>query len=285
MANSLSLTHTFTDSHTHTMDCAIEDNGSVVLIIDEWVGECTVWFWKSRSSNNDHMSRCRGCSMVVALAYGLHVYAEEPCLSRLWTFHLTSTMVHDIPSQSVDLSGKWSCVRSHSFFLQRSIPTGTRIVACRLTRAGAASWVDFTNTAACSSCACKSIPRDIQCSSERHAHCHHDVAWDCTVVGAWTAWPFDFTDQSSVVLPPCCPVIPEHCSGCVGCFACLLQGCFPYVESTTCFSLQPCYQMHLVLVCCVRGYTSREGLPSHTHRGCHPFHSCRELAGACASLA
>ena len=73
-------------THTHTqMDCTVEVDGSIVLVISEWVGECTVRFWKSRSLNNDHMVRCRGCSMVVPLAYGLHVYAEELRLSRLWT--------------------------------------------------------------------------------------------------------------------------------------------------------------------------------------------------------
>ena len=101
---------------------------------------------------------------------------------------------------------------------------------------------------ACSCCACRSIPHDIQCSSKRHACCYHDVDSDRTVVGAWTAWPSDFEDHPSVVscsdlletskLPPCCPVIPEHCSGCMGCFAHRLQGCFLNVESTTCFSLQ-----------------------------------------------
>jgi len=73
------------------MDCAVEDDRTIV--IDEWVGECTVRFWKSRSSNNEHIARCRGCSMVVPLAYGLHdvhVYAEEPRL----TICLTSTKVH-----------------------------------------------------------------------------------------------------------------------------------------------------------------------------------------------
>jgi len=44
------------------MDCAVEDDGSIVLVIDEWVGECNVRFWKSRSSNSDLMARCRGCS-------------------------------------------------------------------------------------------------------------------------------------------------------------------------------------------------------------------------------
>jgi len=97
-------------------------------------------------------------------------------------------------SQWTDLSGKWLCVRSHSLFLQRSMLTGTRIATCRLTRAGTASWVDFTHNqstliAACSCCACRNIPHDIQCSSKRHAvaHCHRDVAWDRTVMGAWTA--------------------------------------------------------------------------------------------------
>jgi len=45
------------------MDCAVEDNVPIVLVIDEWVGKCRVWFWKSRSSNNDHMAWCWGCSM------------------------------------------------------------------------------------------------------------------------------------------------------------------------------------------------------------------------------
>jgi len=159
----------------------------------------------------------------------------------------------DKPSPWMDLSGKRSCVRSHSLFLQRSMSTGTRIVTCRLTRAGAASWVDFTDnrstlTEACNCCACRSILHDIQCSSKRHAHCHRDVAWDSTVVGEWTAWPSNFENHPSVVsrsdlsetskLLPCCPLILDHCSGCVSCFACRLQGCFPYVESTTCFSLQ-----------------------------------------------
>jgi len=47
----------------------------------------------------------------------------------------------DKPSQGMDLNGKWSCVRSHSLFLQRSTPTSTRIAiaTCWLTRAGAAS--------------------------------------------------------------------------------------------------------------------------------------------------
>jgi len=29
------------------MDCAVEDDRSVVLVIDEWLGECAVRFWKS----------------------------------------------------------------------------------------------------------------------------------------------------------------------------------------------------------------------------------------------
>jgi len=128
----------------------------------------------------------------------------------------------DKPSQWMDLRWKWSCVRSHSLFLQRSMPTGTRIATCRLTGAGAVSWVHFTNnqstlTAACNCCACRSILHDIQCSSKGHASCHCDVAWDRTVVGAWTAWPSNFEDHPSVVshsdltemnkLPPCCPVM------------------------------------------------------------------------------
>ena len=149
----------------------------------------------------------------------------------------------DKPSQWTDLSGKWSRVGSHTLFLQRSMSTGTRIVTCQLTRAGAASWVD-----SCNCCAHRSILHDIQFSSKRHACCHCVVAWDHTVVGAWTAWPADFEDHPSVVscidlsetswLPPCCPVILEDCSGCVGCFSYHLQGCFLYVESTTWFSLQ-----------------------------------------------
>ena len=119
-----------------------------------------------------------------------------------------------------------------------------------------------TLAVACSCCVCRSILRDMQCSSKRHARCHRDVAWERTVVGAWTAWPSDFEDHPSVMsrsditetskLPPCCPVILEHCSGCVGCFAHRLQGCFPYMESTSRYYMEarPCcsYQGHLMEV-------------------------------------
>jgi len=116
--------------------------------------------------------------MVVPLAYRLHVYAEEPWLSRLRASH--QRWYTDKPSQWMDLSGKWSCVRSHSLFLQRLMTTGTRIATCRLTRAGTASWVDFTGnqstlTAACSCCACRSngssrmiysaLPRDMHAAT------------------------------------------------------------------------------------------------------------------------
>jgi len=82
-------------------------------------------------------------------------WADTPTMS-LSTSH--QRWYTDRPSQWTVLSGKWLCVRSHSLFLQRSMPTGTRIATCRLTRAGAASWVDFTDnqstlTAASSCCA------------------------------------------------------------------------------------------------------------------------------------
>jgi len=141
-----------------------------------------------------------------------------------WTICLPSTpMVH---WQTFTVNGfKWEMVVCQiPLFLQSLMPTGTRIATCRLTRAGTASWVDFTDsqwtlTAACSCWACRSILHDIQCSSKRHAiaHCHCDVAWDLTVVDEWTAWPFDFEDHTSLVshsdlteankLPPCCPVM------------------------------------------------------------------------------
>jgi len=44
------------------MDCTVEDDGPIVLVIDEWVGKCTIRLWKNRSSNNDHIARRRGCS-------------------------------------------------------------------------------------------------------------------------------------------------------------------------------------------------------------------------------
>jgi len=44
------------------MDCTIEDDGPIVLVIDKWVGKCTVRLRKSRPSNNDHMARYWGCS-------------------------------------------------------------------------------------------------------------------------------------------------------------------------------------------------------------------------------
>ena len=47
------------------------------------------------------------------------------------------------PSQWIYYSVKCLCVRSRSLFLQRSMSTGSRIVTCRLTRAGTASWVNF----------------------------------------------------------------------------------------------------------------------------------------------
>ena len=105
----------------------------------------------------------------------------------------------DKPSQWMDLGGKWSCIRSHSLFLQRSMPTGTRIATCRLTRAGAASWVDFTHnqstlTAACSCCACRNIPQ--WCHAviyQRQARCLHAVLWFLnTAVAAWAASPTVF---------------------------------------------------------------------------------------------
>jgi len=49
------------------MGCTVEVDRLIVLVIDVWVGECTLQFWKSGSSNNDHMARCRGCSMAQAL--------------------------------------------------------------------------------------------------------------------------------------------------------------------------------------------------------------------------
>jgi len=73
------------------MDSSVEDNWSIVLVIDEWVGECTVRFWKTRSSNNDHMARCQGCSMDCQ-----------------WTICFTSTMVH---WQTFTMNGfKWKMV-------------------------------------------------------------------------------------------------------------------------------------------------------------------------------
>jgi len=98
----------------------------------------------------------------------------------------------------MDLSGKWSCVRSYSLFLQRSMPTGTRIAMCQLTRAGAASWVNFTNnqstlTVACNCCACRSILYDIVFFHET-----------CT-------------------LPPWCH-LRSYCGGCMDCLALQLRG-------------------------------------------------------------
>jgi len=34
------------------VDFTVEDDRSIVLVIDEWVGEWTVRFWRRRSSNN-----------------------------------------------------------------------------------------------------------------------------------------------------------------------------------------------------------------------------------------
>jgi len=98
-----SAMHTHTHMQTHT-DCAIGDDGSTVHVIGEWVGEWTVRFRMSRYSNNV-------------------------------TVHVTSTMVHWQTFTMNCLSGKWLCVRSYSLFLQRSMPTGTKIATCRLTRA------------------------------------------------------------------------------------------------------------------------------------------------------
>jgi len=78
------------------------------------------------------------------------------------TIRLTTMMVH---WQTFTINGfKWKMVvcRCHSLFLQRSMSTGTKIATCQLTRASAASWVDFTDnqstlTVACSCCACRNI--------------------------------------------------------------------------------------------------------------------------------
>jgi len=173
--------------------------------------------WTALSKTTDRLSLS---SMSELVSQQSHSGGADP-----WTMSLSASnqwWYTDKPSQWTDLSGKWSCVRSHSLFLQRSMSTGTRIATCWLTRAGTASWVDYTDdqstlTMACSCCAWRSIPNDIQCSSKRHACCHRDVAWDHTVVGAWTAWPSDFEDHPSLVshsdlsetnkLPTCCPVI------------------------------------------------------------------------------
>ena len=78
---------------------------------------------------------------------------------------------------------------------------------------------------------------------QTHAHSHTQGCtmglpiwpWHCGLIACRVSG-VDLTETNK--LPPCCPVILEHCSGCVGCFAHRLQGCFLYVESTTCFSLQ-----------------------------------------------
>jgi len=77
----------------------------------------------------------------------------------------------------------------------------------------------------------------------KHTHTHTQGCtmglpiwpWHCGLIARHVSG-VDLTETNK--LPPCCPVILEHCSGCVGYFAHRLQGCFLYMESTTCFSLQ-----------------------------------------------
>ena len=66
---SISL-YSFLHARTYS---AVEDDGPIDLVIDEWAGKCTVRLWKSRPSNNYHMARRLGAQ---------------------WTIRLTSTMVH-----------------------------------------------------------------------------------------------------------------------------------------------------------------------------------------------
>jgi len=54
--------HLKRETHTWTAPSKTMDWLSLSSLISEWVGKCTVRFWKSRSLNNDHMARCRGCS-------------------------------------------------------------------------------------------------------------------------------------------------------------------------------------------------------------------------------
>ena len=127
-----------------------------------------------------------------------------------WTIHLTSTMVH---WQTFTMNGfKWE-MAVYQIPVSLSLPAEVDLnrqkdcdMSANQSRRSTASWVDFTNnqstlTVPCSSCVCRSILHDIQCSSKRHACCHCDVAWDRTVVGAWTAWPSDSEDHPSVVSP------------------------------------------------------------------------------------
>jgi len=150
------------------MDCTIEDDGPIVLVINEWVGKCPI--------QEEQILEQWSHGQVPRLLNGLSTSHQQWYTDKL--------------SQWMDLSRKWSCVRSNS--------TGTRIATCQLSRAGAASWVDFTNnqstlTAACSCCACRSIL--------------HDIVFF----------------QETCTLPPWCH-LRSYCGGCMDCLALQLRG-------------------------------------------------------------
>jgi len=64
---------------------------------------------------------------------------------RIASCHRWVDRRQEILSRWGDYSEKCLWGKSHSLFLQRSLSAGTNVATCRLTRVGAASWVNSNN--------------------------------------------------------------------------------------------------------------------------------------------
>jgi len=214
--------------------------------------------------------------MVVPLAYGLHFILSAS--HQQW--------YTDQSSQWTDLSGKWPCLRSHSLpaevYVDRHKDCNTLANQSRCSKLSRLhsqllQWLAVAVGAVASCMIYSVLPRDM--------HTATVIAWDHTVVGAWTAWCSDFEDHHSVVIRSNLTEMSKLQHAVLWSWNTAVAA---WAALPTVFKGAPLHGVDLQQVYLLAWHLPlhtpyREGLPPH--RGCTPFHSHTELAGACASLA
>jgi len=166
------------------MDGLRRRNDESLLVIGGSIHVCRVQFWSCRSGSSCCTARHQGCWVVLSYTCARR---HSSVAAGLGTSHdLGWDRWQEIPSQWGDYSEKCLWGKSHSLFLQRSLSAGTKVATCRLTRVGAASWVNSNNqinlTATCICWVCVGHPTAgwSQASCHLQSSCHHaasDTEW------------------------------------------------------------------------------------------------------------
>ena len=110
-ANWTNTTRTYEDISYHS-SCI----WSQVCLLNDTVDKHDEWF---------KLCPVKSTMMVIS-----HTHTPMDCtvkIDGLFVVYGSVQAVDDRPLQWLDLSGKWLCPKSHSVFLQRSMPTGTEV--------------------------------------------------------------------------------------------------------------------------------------------------------------